>query len=628
MDLVTVTPLAQITAKEELSYFTDKKIKVGSIVSVDIRNKEVPALVLKKEPVKEVKSRIKTSSYGFKKINSVLVDHFYSENLIEAAKETSKFYSAPMGGILKAVTPRSILESPIKTKKDKKPKGSEMKPETSVLQVSRDERVLFYKQHIRGVLARGKSVFICTPTKKDAEFLSKNLKKGIEHATFTFHGSMSDKDTVKHWRSSLKKDPKLVISTGLFLSLFNNSFESLILERESSDSYYSAKRPFFDMTFLARNLAKKTGAKFIAADTVLSVKTYKGYKEGHLTEAAPIQKKYRKGSQVSIVDMTMVSEKENPFMPFLCSLSLKKISTGLVKRSFVYTARRGLSPTTTCKDCGFTFSCSKCSAPLVLHQKNEKRLFICHACANSEIPKDLCLKCGSWRLVQLGVGSENIAEILQKAFPERNVIRMDSDSASSATKEEKLWQTFKKDSRSILVGTDMALNAIRSDNIEIGNVVVASIDSLLTYPNYSAGERVFRTLTELSLIAQENTVIQTRVSGQRLLTHIKNKENMGFFEDELEIRKKLLYPPFSIPITVTFSAKGFKIKEKKEYLKEKFRFFEPRFIPSISERKRGLSTKKMLVRVPVNVWPNRKLMDDLKSLSPEYKVAVDPPTII
>lgn len=628
MDLVTVTPLVQTTGKEELSYFTNKKIKKGSLVSVNIRNKEVPALVLRKEPVKNAKSRIKSSNYGLKKINSVIANRFYPENMIEAAKETSKFYCAPIGGILKAVTPISVLQFRVKSKTKKKNKDREMKPEVSVLQVSLDERILFYKQHIRGVLARGKSVFICTPTKKDTEYLSQNLKKGIEHATFTLHGGMSEKETIRKWKEALKKEPKLIISTGLFLSLFNDTFESLILERESSDSYYSNKRPFFNMNFLASHLAKKNGAKFISADTVLSVKTYNRYKEGHFSEAIPIQKKYRNGAHVSIVDMTMINEKENTLMPFLCTLALKKLSIKPLKRSFVYTARRGLSPTTTCRDCGFTFSCSKCSSPLVLHEKKGKRLFICHACAYSEIPQDLCHKCGSWRLIQLGVGSEYMAEILQKFFPERNVIRIDSDSAKTATKEEKLWQLFTKDTKSILVGTDLALNRMRSDNTKIGNVVVASIDSLLTYPNYSAGERVFRTLTELSLRAEDNIVIQTRVPEQQLLGHIKNKENVNFFEEELEIRKKLHYPPFSIPITVTFSAKNFKINEKRNYLKEKFKFFDPYFIPSISERKRGLVTKKMLIRVPKNVWPNRKLMEDLKSLSPEYKVAVDPPTII
>ncbi len=627
MDLITVTPLVQTASKECLSYFTDQKIKENSIVSVNIRNKEVPALVLKKESVEKVKSRIKSSNFGFKKINSVLTENIYSNSVLEAAKETSDFYSASIGGVLKAITPKILLTEPVKIKKEKENKHREIKPEKMVLQISRDERILFYKQHTRGVLAKEGSVFICAPTKKDVEFLSDNLKKGIEHATFTFHGDMSNKEIKETWEKALTKKPKLIISTGLFLSIFNNSFESLILERESSELYYTNKRPHFDISFLSYSLAKKSGVKFITSDTLLSVKTYKKYRDNQFTEATPLQKKYREGGKVSIIDMTKIEEKNNPYMPSLCSFSIKKLASNSL-RSFIYTARRGLSPTTICSDCGFTFSCPKCYSPLVLHEGNKKRNFICHTCTYHEEPKDYCPKCDSWRLTQLGIGSEKVSKNIQKIFPKKNIIRMDSDNANTVKKQEKLWQEFKEKPNSILIGTNMAINYIRSDMVDIENIIVASTDSLLTYPNYSASERVFRTLTELSLIAKKELVIQTRLPEQNLLTYVKNKENISFFEKELETREKLSYPPFSIPITVTFSGKSYKIEEKENYLNKKFNFFNPYFIPSISEKRQGLITNKMLIKIPKNIWPNRKVTESLKSLSPEYKVAIDPPNII
>ncbi len=630
MNLVTVTPLTQTVLKEELSYFTDHRLSEGAVVLVNIRNKEVPALVVGKESVINVKTRIKSSSYGLKKVNEVLTERLYSADVIEAAKETSEFYAVSLGGVLKSATPKAVLENPPNIPKNKTKTVNEMKPETSVLQVSRKERLTFYKQYIRGALARGKSIFICVPTKKEVEYLAEHLKKGIEHATLALHGNLSAKVTRQAWCNISKKEPKLIISTPLFLSALNGSIETLILEREASDSYYSNKRPFFNLGFFAQSLAKKSGVKFIASDTILSVERYKKYKEDKFTEVAPIQKGYREGADVAIIDMTeiMETEKKNKFLPFLSYALLKEIADSKNKRSFVFTARRGLAPTTTCSDCGFTFFCSDCHSPLVLHEKSQKRIFICHTCGASEKTHDECPKCGSWRLTQLGVGSEKITNLLKKVFPDREILRMDSDTAGTVKKEKEIWLKYKDTPGSILVGTEMAINKILSESIEIQTVGVASIDSLLTHPNYSSGEKVFRTLTELMLIAQKKLTIQTRSPEQKLLYFLKEKKVLNFFEEEIELREKLFYPPFSVPVTVTFSAPKFKIKEKENKLEEIFASFSPLFFPSISEKKRGQTVRKMLIRFSDSTWPDKEVIFYLKSLPPEYKVAVHPPTIV
>ncbi len=630
MDLVTVTPLAQTTTKNELSYFTDLELSEGSIVSVSIRNRVTPAMVVGKESVTDAKTRIKAGEHKFKKIDGILAKKLYSADVIEAARMTSEFYAIPLGGILKAVTPKSVLDDPPDIEKDEERTVNEMKPESMVLQLSRDERMVFYKQYIRGALARGRGVFICVPGVKDVEYISNILKKGIEHVTLTLHGNMKANETRRLWESVSDGEPKLIVATALFLSAFDGSFDTLILERESSDSYYTGKRPFFDFGYFAEALAKKTGAKFIAADSILSVETYEKYLNDRSMEAAPIRKNYRDGAKVSVIDMISIEDKEkkNSAMPFLSSGVLKAISESHTRRCFVYTARRGLSPTTTCGDCGYTFFCDKCFSPMVLHGKRDKRLFICHTCGNSEDPDDECPKCGSWKLVQLGIGSERVAKLLQRIFPKREVIRLDSDNASTPKKEKDLWNKFKETPGSILVGTEMALNNIRTGTVEIDTVAIASIDSLLTHPNYSSGEKVFRILMELTLMAGKNMMIQTRLPEQRLLLNIKEKRVSKFFEDELDMREKLSYPPYTVPMTVTFSGNKYKVDEKERTLESIFNSYDPLFYRSITEKVRGQKVKKMLIRVPRSSWPDRKLLEILRSLSPEYKVAVHPPIIV
>ncbi|MGM0482892.1 MAG: hypothetical protein ACQEP6_03485 [Patescibacteria group bacterium] len=632
MEIVTVAPLVHSPGKEELSYFTDKDIEVGSVVSVEIRSKSAPALVLKKETVSDVKSRIKTSSFGLKKINSILSQKLYSNSTLEAARETAYFYSVPIGAILKSVTPKAILENPSLTEGCvDEISYSEMKPESSVLQASLNDRLVFYKQNIRGSLAKGDTILICTPTQRDVEYISEHLRKGIEHLTFTFHGGMTAKNIREEWNRVSTLSPKLIVCTGLFLSLPCGVINTLILEREASESYYMNKRPYFDISFLAKALARKKGAKFISADTVLSAKSFNECQEDERTEISPLQKRYTVGSKVSVIDMTTLKDKEknNKFFPLLSSRLLERLKERPSEHSFIYTARRGLSPITTCSDCGAIFSCSRCSSPLVLHGKTKgERIFICHQCNKSERTKDSCPECGSWKLTQLGVGSEKVAEFLTKAIPERRVVRMDSDNAKAKRKEESIWRDFRDTKGSILVGTEMALNRIRAGDMEIGTSAVASADSLLTYPNYLAGEKIFRNLLEITLMTKGDTLIQTRVPQHRILTDLKNKKVLNFLRQEMDIRRKLFYPPFSVLVVVTFSGNKNTLERKENSLAEKFVSYDPVFFHSISEKKRGQIVKKMLVRVKSEDWPDKTILEYLKYLPLEYKVAINPPVIV
>ncbi|MGM0629249.1 MAG: hypothetical protein ACQESA_02380 [Patescibacteria group bacterium] len=632
MEIVTVAPLVHLPGKEELSYFTDKDIEVGSVVSVEIRSKSAPALVLKKETVSDVKSRIKTSSFGLKKINSILSQKLYSNSTLEAARETANFYNAPIGAILKSVTPKTVLENPSLSEEcGDEISQSEMRPESSVLQASLKDRLVFYKQNIRGSLAKGDTILICTPTQRDAEYISEHLKKGIEHLTFTFHGGMSPKKIKEEWKRLSGKSPKLIISTGSFLSMPCGAINTLILEREASESYYVNKRPHFDITFFARVLARKKGAKFISADTVLSVRSFKECQEDERTETTPLQKRYTVGSRVSVTDMATLKDKEknNKFYPLLSSQLLEILRERPSEHSFIYTARRGLSPITTCGDCGAIFSCSRCFSPLVLHGKTKKeRVFVCHQCNKSEKTKDSCPECGSWKLTQLGVGSEKVAEFLSEAVPERKVVRLDSDNAKAKKKEESIWRDFKDTKGSILVGTEMALNRIRTGDVEIGTSAVASADSLLTYPNYSAGEKIFRNLLEIALITEKDTLIQTRVPQHRILADLRSKKVLNFLRQEMDIRQKLFYPPFSVLVIVTFSGNKNTLERKENGLADKFASYEPVFFRSISEKKRGQVVKKMLIRIKSEDWPEKTILNHLKYLPLEYKVSVNPPVIV
>jgi len=90
MKIINVIPLSRGIFKETLSYFASKDIPVGSIVTVEVRKKNIGALVVSTEDAEKVKTKIRTSSYQMKKIEAVAVKYFFLPQFVKAAKETVK----------------------------------------------------------------------------------------------------------------------------------------------------------------------------------------------------------------------------------------------------------------------------------------------------------------------------------------------------------------------------------------------------------------------------------------------------------------------------------------------------------------------------------------------------------
>ena len=68
MKIVTVIPLEKGVFKTDLTYFTAKDIKNGSIVNVPVRNKKILGLVISCQDVSNEKSGIKGMPFNLKKI--------------------------------------------------------------------------------------------------------------------------------------------------------------------------------------------------------------------------------------------------------------------------------------------------------------------------------------------------------------------------------------------------------------------------------------------------------------------------------------------------------------------------------------------------------------------------------
>ena len=208
MKIVTVIPLEKGVFKTDLTYFTAKDIKNGSIVSVPIRNKKILALVVSCQDVSNEKSEIKDMPFKLKKIDEIKKHSIFRNEFLESTFILSSYFvSKKNSGII------SLIPSIFREKYDEIEKFSNnknlsketeiintsqnIKIEKLLLQANLEDRLSFYKTLIRGYFAQKKSIFIVLPTEYDLEIFYQSLSKGIENFTFLMHGKLKPKNIIK-----------------------------------------------------------------------------------------------------------------------------------------------------------------------------------------------------------------------------------------------------------------------------------------------------------------------------------------------------------------------------------------------------------------------------------------------
>jgi primosomal protein N' (replication factor Y) len=181
------------------------------------------------------------------------------------------------------------------------------------------------------------------------------------------------------------------------------------------------------------------------------------------------------------------------------------------------------------------------------YHANENRL-ICHYCGYTVKLPTICPKCGSSAIRQFGTGTQKVEEDLQKHFPGCSVIRMDMDTTTGKHSHEEILDAFREKNINILIGTQMIAKGHDFPNVTLVGVLAA--DSLLGMDDYRASERTFQLLTQVAGRAGRGqlpgrAVIQTYNTEDYSITSACCNDHHAFFSQEVDIRKRLRYPPFT-----------------------------------------------------------------------------------
>jgi primosomal protein N' (replication factor Y) len=650
MYIATVIPIKKGLRKENLSYFSQSTIPLGSIVDVPIRLKTIQAIVIDIEEARNVKSDLKSADFQLKKVIDVKGFSPFTKDFFTACERMKNYTVSSTGMLIKNLLPKVFLENiselddPILFEhKDNSENPTEnLKHEKLIFQANEEDRIGFYRTLIREAFAKKESIFIVVPTRYDIETYKEALTRGISDYVYSFHSEMPKKSLIANYNKAVTNlHPILIIGTGIFLSVPRHDIKTIIIEHESSDAYKQQSRPYLDIRSFAEVLSSVNKIKLIFSDTLLRPDTLHRHEIGELGEVYPPSFRLGEVERKIVVDMkaeVTPRDKNKPFSVF-SEKTRALIAYALEKKEsiFLYSLRKGLAPVTVCHDCGHTLLCPDCSTPIVLYSKNENRIFMCNKCGRKDTTEVRCPSCSSWNLTPLGVGTDRVAAEVRSLFPDAKIIQIDREvtpTDGDAKKAVTQCNKNSEDSGSILIGTEMAFSYLHAD---VDHSAIISLDGLLSIPSFNITQKILHTIEKLHHITKKNLIIQTRLADNTVLEHVLSGNVLPLYREDLKERKQYGYPPFVRLIKITFAGSKSETEYARKFLDETLADYDPQIFSAFISKIRNQYITNTIIKINPSLWPlptketnisSPDLLHKLYSLPPAFSINVDPEDLL
>ena len=411
-----------------------------------------------------------------------------------------------------------------------------------------------YLRLIYEALARGRTAMVLVPEIALTPQLLRIFASHFGDDIAVLHSSLRAGERYDEWKRVRSGQARVVIGTrsAVFAPLRNLGL--LILDEEQESTYKSENVPKYHARDVAKYRCAQNDALLVLGSATPSVESMYHARRGDY-RLFTLRRRYNEQAmpEVLIADMKQELRAGNG-----TSLS-GPLRAGLAaameagEQSILFLNRRGASRMVTCGECGEVPTCPRCSVHLTYHSANGR--LMCHYCGHSEPLPDACPSCGG-ALNFLGYGTQKVEEELHAAFPGREILRMDTDTVSATQSHEKLLSRFEKERIPVLVGTQMVAKGLDFENVTLVGVI--SADLSLYVDDYRAGERTFSLLTQVVGRAgrgakQGRAVIQTFTPENDVIRCAARQDYDSFYEQEIELRRMRLCPPFRELFVMTAS---------------------------------------------------------------------------
>ena len=423
-----------------------------------------------------------------------------------------------------------------------------------------------YLQAIAHALKQGKGAIVLVPeislTPQTVERFKARFSSGpLQTLVAVLHSHLSGGERHDEWHKIRQGRARIVIGARSAVFAPVDPLGLIIVDEEHEYSYKQEEAPRYNARDVAVVRAQKENAVVVLGSATPSMESFYNAQKGKYKLLELRQRvDHKKMPIVRVVDMRHTARKEKGGTPVF-SPELKEAMTQRIERkeqTILFLNRRGFATSMQCPLCGYVAECPNCSVSLTYHRKAQR--LRCHICAH-DVPAPLVCpdpKCKNPAIRYSGLGTERVESSLNTLFPKACIQRMDSDTLKRKDDFRRILGDFRSGKIDILVGTQMIAKGLHFPNVTLVGIIYADLS--LHIPDFRAGERTFQLLVQVAGRAGRGDVegevfVQSFTPFHPAIQYARRHDFAGFYEQELEFRRQLKYPPWSHIALITIKGR-------------------------------------------------------------------------
>lgn len=367
------------------------------------------------------------------------------------------------------------------------------------------------------------------------------------------HSNLSKGERYNNRQRIANEESSIIIGSRSALFMPFKNLKLIIVDEEYDSSYKQTKTPRYNGRDVAKVMAVIYNCPIVLGAATPSVTTFFAAKNKKIELLEMRQRVHGTPlPQIYVYDMRSEADIGHATNLSRPMIDLLRDTVQKNHKAILLLNRRGFAPTLMCKHCGYVFKCTHCDVPLVYHK--DKHRLNCHYCESTfPLPRQ-CPVCSSQDILYLGWGTQRIEEDLKKSLPEAKCCRFDVDSIARKYSAAKILSNFRDGKFDILFGTQMVAKG--HDIPGVQSVGILSVDSTLNMPTYLATEQTFNLITQCAGRAGRNleqgrVILQTYNTEHYVILTAAKQDYDAFYQQELEYRRTLHYPPFTRLMKIT-----------------------------------------------------------------------------
>lgn len=417
-----------------------------------------------------------------------------------------------------------------------------------------------YIKIIERVLQDGKEAIVLVPEIALTSQISHRFRERFGSAVAIMHSGLNDRKKNEMWQMMKNGVSPIVIGARSALFAPYKNIGAVIVDECHEETYRSQMSPRYDAVETAIFLSKQRNSLIVLGSATPTVEQYNLSEKGDFKKITLLKRVNGADfPEINFVDMMEEIKSGNNNMLSILLFDEIKRNLGEYKQTILFLNRRGYSNVLTCDKCGYVHKCPHCDITLSYHK--EDNLFKCHYCGYKADYDKKCPECAVGEMRNMTYGIQRLEEELKKFFPDSRILRMDRDTTQKKGAHEKYIQSFYNGEFDILIGTQMIGKGLDFPNVTL--VGILQSDSSLNIPDFRSNERTFQMLLQVTGRAGRGeagakAIVQALSTEHFVFKYFKTHDYVGFYNQELKIRKAFAYPPFGNIIRILFSSTDMK----------------------------------------------------------------------